>query len=721
MADDTQTVLSQLDQAQQLAFSSKDVFSPVVKQILNLVNNPNIEVQRWCADFLKRAFLAGDEHVAPGVKIDLAIDALVPTVTLAQVKDIQVYKCVVDLSVVLFRLVFRYVAENDGCNGIWANLNELKTLMVSRYESQFPFDSCFDSERDAFRNIECKLETLKFLFLVIDFQLRSGSSRYFSLARVDPAHTLIKQGPLEAEANAILSKVLKPLYDDILVTPIVTATLNHLAVLVRRKRQFADKIMAALDQFDSSRKLQSNYESLETFKLSRKYADRALRVLLSFSVKSQLVPPKFVNAINRKLSALTAKGDDIRKKNILLPGPEDLAVRKRKFEGFENASKKIKALDYKNLYALTDVNSDLNNFDLSTLPQNILVSMALTALNKANVGKLSKALEIVCARYTNAMSGGIVQGNGEIKKETNEIKNQDENENEDEDDEEDDDNFDPNAAYSLPPPTKLSFEQKKEQVSLIVQNFFDLAKVDSEQTTAPNGETNGQSELAKVAIKTWAPDSWLILLTRLATRGMHTIDGNSDILKDVANNEQLSDVVRQALFDYFLADIHDRVDVIIEWLNEEWYNEKIANEEKLRETIAEEVHSEYLEKPNEMGDLETEIEDRLEKANVETPRYNHWAQKVLDQMIPFLEPTDRKVFLRMLSDLPHLNKSMLDGIKSLCGDPARAKLGFLSLQFLLMYRPPAKDACMAVLNELKESDQEDLREEAQKLLEKYSP
>lgn len=84
------------------------------------------------------------------------------------------------------------------------------------------------------------------------------------------------------------------------------------------------------------------------------------------------------------------------------------------------------------------------------------------------------------------------------------------------------------------------------------------------------------------------------------------------------------------------------------------------------------------------------------------------------------EPGDRKIFIRLLSDLPYLTDEMVSRIKSLCYDPGRAKIGFLSLQFLVMYRPPVKSACLNVLKELAEGDQDDLKEEATKLLEKYS-
>lgn len=705
---DTDTVLVQLDQARDLAFSNRDLFPQVVKQILNLVSNPALPIQRWCSRFLKEAFYSADKHVLPGVKVDLAIDALASLKVLANVRDLEVFKNVIDVSVIVFKLTFRYVAENDGSHHAWNGVNDLKNELVAKYDTQFPFELTFDKEHDAMRNIDAKLELLKFVVTVVDYQLRSVSSKYYSLSRVNPNHTLVKSALMESESAALVDVMLRPLQNDILVTPLVTATLNHLSLVVRRKRQFLDKILPVLEQFDSTKKLQSNYESLETFKLSRKYADRTLRILLGYMVRYQIVPPKYHSAITRKLTMLNARGDEIRKKNILLPSPEDLAVRKRKLEGFENASKKLKTVDYKNLYCLTDPTAELNNFDLSTVAPNILVQMALTALNKVDVRKLSKALEIICDRYTDAVRELVPAAPDQPR-----VKTEEENG----DDDEVAENYNPETAYTLPPPKNLSFQEKKENVALIIKNFFELAnKGQPADDDLHSSDSGVSSELTKVAIQSWKKDSWILLLTRLATRGMNVVD--SDVA-DGAVNCELSDMIRKALFDYFLEKIHERVDLVIEWLNEEWYNEKVTNQQKVRDAATEKWNKKYEESPAEVGDLEQKITQEIETTPVETPRYNEWGQKVLDAMIPFLEPTDRKIFLRLLSDLPVLTNEMVGGIKSLCLDPARSKLGFLSLQFLMMYRPPAKAACLDLLRQLGEGDQEDLREEAKKLLAKY--
>lgn len=712
MSDETTTILAQLDQARELGFSDQNLFPQVVKQILNLVSNPNLAVQTWCAKFLKDAFTKGDEHVSHAVKIDLAIDTIPYLNILAGVRNLEVFKNVIDVSVIVFKLTFKYVAENDGSTNVWTGVNDLKNNLVAKYDTQFPFELSFDREHDSFRNIDCKLELLKFVMTVIDYQLRSNSNKFYSLARVNPHHTLIKTALMESEATALLDVVLRTLKNDILVAPLVTATLNHLSVLVRRKRQYWDHIIPVLESFDSNSKLQSNYEPLESFKLSRKYVDRTLRILLNYMTKLQLIPPKYQSAIGRKLALLTSRGDEIRKKNIIMEKPSDSSIKKRKFEGFQNATKKLKTVDYKNLYCLTDIKNDLNNFDFSTIPQNILVSMALTALNRASTPKLSKALEIVSARYKNAIKD-LAEIDPSVKEELDQDGDGSEKAREKD--------YSPETSYSLPPPKALSFQQKKEHINLIVKNFFELSNKKDSAGEPPRDQLNGivNEELTKVVFNTWREDSWLVLLTRLATRGMHTIDSKSKDSVDYKNNEQLSDIIRKALFDYFLGNIHERIDLVIEWLNEEWYNEKVFNEQVLKDEITEKITEKYQKDPLLVTDLDQSIRDEVDKTEIETPTYNKWAQQVLDAMIPFLEPTDRKVFLRLLSDLPSLNKEMIDGTKSLCADPARSKLGFLALQFLIMYRPPAKKACLDVLRELTNGDQADLKAEAQALLSKY--
>lgn len=697
MADST-SVLSQLDQARELAFSNPAVLPQVVRQILAVAANPDPAIQAWCAKFLRQVFTAAPEQVENTAKTDLAIDSLAAVRTLAATPSLAVFIPAVDVAVVVFKLVFRYVADNDGSSHAWAALSELKNDLVAKFSTQFPFEPSYDREHDMVRNMPGKLALLKFVMTVVDYQLRLALLRYWSVAQVPPGHTLIRPSAMESEALALLEVIIRlALHQDILVVPLVTATLNHLLTVMRRKRQYAETIVGALDVFDALAKMQSNYELLESFKLGKKYVDRTLRVFLAYLTKGLLVPPKFQSSIARKLSQLTAHGDEIRKKNILVPSSDDTNVKKRRFEGFENPATKIQVLDYAHLFSLNNA-SDLTKFDLSTLPQDILVRIALASLARADVRKLTKALEIVAERYKNALPE-----EKPVKEEKADS------------DDEPERVYDPETQYTLPPPKQLLAAQRKETVELIVKNFFEagVAGAPEEPKAEANGSAseNGVSSLlTSVAIKTWHKDLWLVLLTRLATRGM---------LPDPDSVSDCGDLVRQALFDHFLANIHDRVDLVIEWLNEEWFSEKVAREASARPRIREELVQKIKSGEGDITDLEAQVDAALESEETPTPRYFVWAQKVVDAMIPFLEPTDRKIFLRLLSDLPQLNDLMVGAIRSLCADPARSKLGFLLLQFLMMYRPPAKNACLKVLKELLESSEEDLKAEATKLLEKY--
>lgn len=713
-------IIDLLNDAKKLAFSNRDTFPQVLRSVLKLSNNPDVNIQKWCAEFFKDSFTSTDKQLGPGAKIDLALDALDSLILLVEVKNSEIFKNCIDTSIVVYKMVFRYVSENDGCTAVWQKLNLLKTAIISKYSTSFPLESD-DFETTVKKSLDCKIEILKFIIVVIDYGSRTTSKPspprgYYCLNNVPSNHSLIKPSQMESESFAYLEELLKIFEYDILITPLITGTLNHFAVIAKRKPQFLPKILQTLQDFDTQTKNQSNYESLEEFKLSRKYVDRSLKIFFNYCLRQQLTSPQFQLLLGKKLSMLVNRGDDVRKRNILSSSKADMNIKKRKFDGFVNSSIKLENIDYKNLYCLTEPSNELNNFDITTLPQNILVSMALTALNRVGVEKLTKALNIIVDRYKHAVETAPPAVEESVKRQK--VKTEDS-----EDEEDGDGNYDTETVYSLPPPKAISFEEKKAHVNIIIKNFFKL----SERTVTEIEEIRQQyldddgsgvdKELTKIAIQSWKKDSWLVLLTRLATRGMRGVDTGDDPKpesSDVRKNEDISNMIRKALFDHFLDNIHTRIDLIIEWLSEEWYSEKVYNEEKLIKDLT----NKYVES-GESGDISQRVQTEVSETSIPTPNYNSWAGKVLDAMIPFLEPNDRKIFIRLLSDLPYLNAELVERIKSLCYDPVRSKIGFLSLQFLIMYRPPVKQACIGILQDLSKSDQEDLAEESLKLLKRY--
>ena len=718
-------VISQLNQAKSLALSNRDAYPAVLRQTLRLVNNTR-DVQRWLSDFYRLSFTSDELKLKRSAKVDIALDALDSLLVLVEVPDLEIFNNVIETSVVIFKLVFQYVSENDNCDDYWNKLNALTTALVGKFSSSFPFPAD-NEEHDLSRSLKSKLLLVNFIVVLIDYKLKSvnipnsSSSKGlpFSLANVPPNHALINPQAQEAEAFAYFDILLKIFQIDILVAPLITALLNHFAVIAKRKPRLMAKFFPILETFDTRVKLQLNYELLEEFKLSKKYVDRSFRVFINFILRHQLVPSNLQSSLNRKLQSLIQRGDEIRKRNILLPQPEDSQIKKRKFDGFANPARKLSTTDYKNLYMLTDTSEELNSTDLLTMLPNALIGMVLVALTKVSSEKLAKGLGIIADRYKHTVATVSVTPEPNSKSENDRNG----------DDDDDDKLYNPASVFTLPPPQDLSFDEKKHHLQLIIKNFFKMAEkppMDGQEPVAANllVENLGvDSQLTKIAIESWKKDSWVIILSRLATRGMRTVDTEKSVDQqeankesDIAKNDELSDLVRKSLFDYFLENIHGRIDVIIEWLSEEWYSEKVLNEEKLIRELTEK----YMEDGDvNAADIDSKVAEEVTKMEIPTPHYNLWAGKVLDAMIPFLEPNDRKVFIRLLSDLPYLNAELVQRIKSLCIDPGRLRIGFLSLQFLIMYRPPVKQVCLELLEELSKSDQDDLKEESLKLYEKY--
>lgn len=721
-------MFEKLESAKKLGFSDPQHFPAIFEYIVSMIHEQQkVGLTKWCLEFLYEAFTNPNDFlylaflnpktIDPNQRTQPISNVLEKLLVASSVRDLRVFELVIDLLVILFKLTFKFISFNDGADiGMtWHKLQLLKQSLVDKFNTPWPLEMSDYDEHDQWRNLKSKCELIKFLVVVIDYQSASNqSSSFFSLSRVNRAHSLIQHNVVEDEARKLLELLLTNISGEILIPQLFTATLNHLMMIMKRKSQFADRILSVLREYDSTLKLQSNYQSLEDFKLARKYCDRVARVFISHALRQDMVSPPYKDALEQKVNTLTKRGNDIRKKNII--AIDDPKIQKRKLQGFEVPDKQLKVDDYRLLYCLTNPQNELTQFDLSSIPQNILNNMTITALKRVGTKEISRALNIILERYKynlelDGQKGGLkkekrVKWSDDLDAEDKKGRNDryDDRLHDSEDDDDDDDEYEDGEVgefgsrkrkilAALPPIKEQTFKQKKEHVSMIIENFFALANsAAASSTKVEDGSVASESgvnkELTKTAIKSWKPDSWLLLLSRLATRGMSTAEDSQS--EDFIQNQELSDMIRLAIFEYFLQDIHGRIDLIITWLNEEWYSEQV-----------------FLQQEN------------LEKTS--TPIYDKWSAKVLDSIIPFLEPKDKKLFIRLVSDLPYLDGALISRIKSLCVDPLRSGIGFLALQFLIMYRPPVKLVCIELLRELSTSEQEDLKKEASKLLSKYQP
>ena len=102
----------------------------------------------------------------------------------------------------------------------------------------------------------------------------------------------------------------------ILLLPFDHSHIESLYTYNETQTTICSLLLKTIEEYDTNNKLQSNYQSLEQFKLARKYVDRNLRNFISHCQKYKLIPPEFNMPLGRMANTLTERGTNIRKKNI---------------------------------------------------------------------------------------------------------------------------------------------------------------------------------------------------------------------------------------------------------------------------------------------------------------------------------------------------------------------------------------------------------------------
>lgn len=272
----------------------------------------------------------------------------------------------------------------------------------------------------------------------------------------------------------------------------------------------------------------------------------------------------------------------------------------------------------------------------------------------------------------------------------------------------------------------------------------------------------------RLAASNWDREGWVTLIARFATRAAAT--------------REAADAVRERLYAYVTTDFRARMDVATAWLNEEWYNDRLmAREEQeqvkqrrgstasngsLPNSGAMDESADTKAAPEEFDEDEDSYDpeappttsedrepvvvrtdlDRSKSSNNDSPpataepQYTKWAMRLMDAIFPFVEAKDR-TFLRMLSEIPAVPPELLDKVKLLCLDPDRTALGMQMLHYLAMLRPPVREGCLDVLEDLWRNRKcspimlyiygyevanfvwadPELQKQAQKLLQKWRP
>ena len=162
--------------------------------------------------------------------------------------------------------------------------------------------------------------------------------------------------------------------------------------------------------------------------------------------------------------------------------------------------------------------------------------------------------------------------------------------------------------------------------------------------------------LDSVAITEWDKEAWITMLSRLSARALTAPSEDQG---------PLPNMLRERLFEYVMINFREHMDLIISWLTEEWYNERLVS-----------------------------------KSISSNGVYSKWAGRIFDNILPFIESKDSKLFLRFLGDIPYLPSGHVSKLRALCLDPERQKLGFAAIKYLLLLRPPVRLHCIELCVDL---------------------
>jgi len=262
------------------------------------------------------------------------------------------------------------------------------------------------------------------------------------------------------------------------------------------------------------------------------------------------------------------------------------------------------------------------------------------------------------------------------------------------------------GPFELPKPPPLTEEDVKFLSRQTTDRFMEIIDALSIQPQTSPRQKLGLNRLAASANDR---DAWVTMVARLATRApshledlvesdAEATDGNTTTVKaetgpTSAKQASLANDIRDGLFSHIAQDFKSRLNVAISWLNEEWYNDK-------------------LNAPTPSDSL----------SSAALPNYYPQLLRILDYMVTFLDARDNKLLIRFLSEIPAINADVLERVKMLAMDPERVNMCLMSMQYLILMRPPVRGLVLDTIEQMWRDERfKEAKGQAEKVLRKWRP
>ncbi|KAK1541915.1 mRNA cleavage and polyadenylation specificity factor complex subunit [Colletotrichum paranaense] len=685
--------IRQLNDARKLVLGDVKYYPTVVKSILPIVGpTAGVELRRWGADFLAEAFatpaLPGSEKETMQLFVLDTLQTMVETPN----EDAHVLRSAIQTAASIYPFALRWIINNSYDTFTWERMVAIKQRILRIWD---------DAESTV------RICCIKFAQRVVLAQSaanpnepRRGDSLDISLDKIPPNHQTLDARTLDAEGAGLLDRILSILQENSSDVLLVDATLNCLSILIRSRPGTANRILNAVLNFNPLKL--ANSPMTPRTRVMVKSMEKTTRMLLIHLAKRDPHNPmaqRIQQHVERMMRMRHEIFDESGRKRALEAQQQQEGIEaKRQRMAPQIATRpqiQITPLppgphSLGDVFTLTG-SEGLKAFDVGTLPTALAAKISITTLLRTDAQLLAKAVEGIRGRL-NVLAA---QPPPQIDPETALLGV-----------EEDDDEYEPDfyaaedneqilnkldsdpvtkpddgdlglRTFRLPPPPALTPELALSAGQGSVMSLFQFVK------TLEDPAKKSKSGINRLAASTNDRESWIAIITRLASRSSAGLEGG---VKDEATSRlALGDSIRESLYTYVLEDFRRRIDVAITWLHEEWYNDQLQKKQDGGHPL----------------------------------HYEKWALKLIDGFSQYLNAQD-KVITRFLGEIPELSPAILSRVKLMCRDPLVVPLALTSLLYLVMMRPPAKDLALDTVQDIW-TEYEDARPLAAKYLVKFRP
>ncbi|KAM3419119.1 hypothetical protein BST61_g5067 [Cercospora zeina] len=683
MASQSHT-LQQLNSAREISLRDHTLYPQVVPGIIPVigVGAESLELRRWGADFLAETFAsqvvtADEKQQMSLVVLETLKGYLNRREIVGEDEDNSVVKSAVQCAASIYPHVFRHTVNNTTDSTTWGKVAAIKSSILRRMDTAPP---------------GVRICCIKFVATVIQTQTpgmiadpRRPGNNEISLALVPRDHPLIPPANLEAEASGLLDRLLGVLQDDSRDPLIITATLNALFTLVHRRPSISSKILSAILAFTPP--TPSSARTSTRDKLSFKSITRTAMSFILNCIKRNPNGPfagrlqQHHDRLKHNLNSVLSENPQLKRAapDEPIDGLDD-AKRQRLNADATNGTSTLQQqtpsyaslpsgpVSLAQLWTLT-TNQNAASFHAERLPLQSVIQLVQALLPSVPDDKLSNALNIVRSRFeslskasgdANGVPTRAVEtsdgnqvyehalGRGVSEQVANRL-----------------DNAPPEwpdedvtiGPFVLAAPPPLSNQEREEYSSMAVSRVFaTLSDLDREARAKGKSlpSQHGLNRLATTTAIGHDRDGWIVMATRLATRASFNLAESGTVVKTedydgalIKNGQKttLNHALRAALLAYVMENFRARIDAAIIWLNEEWYSEKLL--QKQRQDEGEDVEEDDL------------------------PNYWHWTLRLLDMMMPYFDVKDGRVLIRLLSEVPAVNRAIFARVKKIAEDPER--------------------------------------------------